>query len=89
MKKQDRLVFEDMRQKVNLLEKQLGDLSRDLKNQELELTYLRNLVDELRSKKPRGKLQAVQVPEDKAEQVAREKASRERMEKRRDAEGSS
>ena len=80
MKKADRLVFEDMRQKVNLFEKRLEDLKREIKNQELEIAYLRSLVDEVRSKRPKGKLKAVQVPENKAEEVKREREKKRNLE---------
>ena len=80
MRKQDRLIFEDMRQKVNLLEKRLEDLKREIKNQELEIAYLRSLVDEVRSKRPKGKLKAVQVPENKAEEVKREREKKRNLE---------
>jgi len=80
MRKQDRLVFEDMRQKMNFFEKKLEDFGRELKNQELEILYLRNLVEEQRAKKREGKLKAVQVPPDRAEELRQEREAKKRKE---------
>lgn len=98
MRQQDRKLLEDTRQMAKILRIDLDELVTDLHNLEAKLEGTSALLSELyievqnfKRSEPERLLKAVQVPEDKAEQMKREKESTERMKARmgEDAEGSS
>ena len=80
MRKQDRLLIEDTRQMTKMLRKDLDELLAKVEGQGALLTELYSEVQSF--KKHRGKrlLKAVQVPENKAEQVKRERAKKRNLE---------
>ena len=80
MKKQDRLLIENNRQMAKMLRKDLDDLLAKVEGQGALLTELYSEVQSFKKHGKRKLLKAVQVPEDKAEQVRRERAAKKRME---------
>ena len=80
MRKSDRMVLENNRQATSLLKKNFDNLEKELKRQGEEIEHLLGLVEEMQVSRPKGKLRAVQVPPDRAEELRREREEKKRME---------